>query len=477
VTTAANSSSALTFARMRDRWSGLIGSVDPRVSLGVLLGCLVALVLLAAERASFLTPSAHRGSFPGWLAGPFRGLLPLAQPGRVTLQSLVTVMVGVMLVAYAVTVTRSDRLTARTVVLGVVSAHLLLLLAPPLFSTDVFGYINYGRLGALHGLNPYAAVPADGPHGDPSFSLINWYHLSSPYGPLFTLATYPLAYLSLPVAFWVLKLLLVAADLGVLALVWRCASLLDRNPAWAVAFVGLNPLVLLWMVGAEHNDSLMMLLVMVSVYFTLLRGARWHGAAAGAAIVAAAAIKPSAVALLPLILVAGQWRWKLVGMALAAVAIGGASLAAFGPHGPSLGAQSSLVVPQGLPNLLGLALGLGGETSVLRAALTAVMVLAIGAATVYAARRHDRWLTAGCAAMLVVVLTLSWTQAWYVFWILPLAVLARDASLRVAALAVSVLLFAEFMPAESTLTARLHIRPGATALGAQHQRAIDRVFY
>jgi Glycosyltransferase family 87 len=477
VTVALTRASALSLDRWRDRLSMRIQSIDPRVSLGVLLGCLLSLVLLAAERTSFLTPSAHGGTFPPWLAGPFKGLLPFTQPDKVTLQYLVTLLVGLMLVAYLVTVARGDRLTARTIVVSVVFAHLLLMLAPPLFSTDVFGYINYGRLGALHGLNPYTAVPADGPHGDPSFSLINWYHLSSPYGPLFTLATYPLAFLSVPVAFWILKLMLIAADLGVLALVWRCAQLIGRSPAWAVAFVGLNPLVLLWMVGADHNDSLMMLLVMVSVYLTLRGGGRRRAAGAGAAIVAAAAIKPSAAALIPLILVAGWWRWKLAGMAFAALLVGVASLAVFGLHGPSLGSQSSLVVPQGLPNLLGLALGLGGETSGLRAVLTAVMLLALGAATLYAARRQDRWLTAGTAAMLALILTLSWTQAWYVFWVLPLAVLARDRRLQLAVLATCALLFVEFMPAESTLTMRLGVRPGATPLGAQHQRAVDRVFY
>jgi hypothetical protein len=39
------------------------------------------------------------------------------------------------------------------------------------------------------------------------------------------------------------------------------------------------------------------------------------------------------------------------------------------------------------------------------------------------------------------------------------------------------LLFLEFMPAQRTTLFRPHLRPGATALGRQHQRAIDRAFY
>jgi Glycosyltransferase family 87 len=459
--------------------------LDPRLAIGGLLVCLLAVVLLGAEATSFLTPSARGApSYPSWLAGPLHGLLPAKLPSRVTLQYEVTLLVGLMLVAYVLTLRRIDRVPSAWVITAVLLAHMLLLLAPPLFSTDVFGYINYARLGALHGLNPYSAVPADGPHNDPSYVLTNWHHLSSPYGPLFTLLTYPLAFLGVPAAFWIVKVAVVAADLGVVALVWKCARLLGRPPAAAVTFVALNPLVLLWMVGADHNDSLMMLMVMVSVYFSTRAGraderrrTHWLAAASGLAIVAAAAIKPSAAVLLPIVLVAGKWPWKLAGMALAAVAIGGASLAAFGLHVPSLSAQSDLIVPQGLPNLLGLALGLGGETSGLHAVLTALMLAAIGAAVLYAARRPGRWLTAGAAAVLALVLALSWTQAWYVFWVLPLAALARERRLRLVALAVSALLFVEFMPAQSTITARLNIRPGATPLGVHHQKATDRAFY
>src|SRR5205814_55495 len=59
-------------------------------------------------------------------------------------------------------------------------------LGPPLPLTDVFNYELYGRMAALHGLNPYRALPVAAAN-DPAFALANWHHLSSPYGPLFTL--------------------------------------------------------------------------------------------------------------------------------------------------------------------------------------------------------------------------------------------------------------------------------------------------
>ena len=65
-------------------------------------------------------------------------------------------------------------------------AHLAALLAPPLFSGDVFGYIGFARLDVLHGLSPYVHTAAAAPH-DAIYHLLGWTNLTTPYGPLFTL--------------------------------------------------------------------------------------------------------------------------------------------------------------------------------------------------------------------------------------------------------------------------------------------------
>src|ERR1700688_3849470 len=67
-------------------------------------------------------------------------------------------------------------------------------LAPPLLSHDVYSYVDYARLGALHGLAPSVHGPAAAP-ADPAFAHVTWPHTTSAYGPLFTLVTYPLAWL------------------------------------------------------------------------------------------------------------------------------------------------------------------------------------------------------------------------------------------------------------------------------------------
>ena len=172
--------------------------------------------------------------------------------------------------------------------------------------TDVFNYIHYGRMGVLHGLNPYTVIPALAPHADASFALSNWRHLLSPYGPAFTLFSYALVPLGVAGSFWAIKLAVALASLGTLALVWRCAQLLGRSPASAVAFVGFNPIVLVWGLGADHNDSLMLFFVVLAVYLKLRSPAAPR--AAGAALVLAVFIKASAAVLLPVFIAAGHRR-------------------------------------------------------------------------------------------------------------------------------------------------------------------------
>ena len=138
----------------------------------------------------------------------------------------------------------------------------------------------------------------------------------SAYGPLFTLATYPLAWLGVGTAVAILKAVAALSVLGLAAIVARLAAPRGLDPARAAAFVALNPLVLVHVVGGAHNDGLMMLLAMLAVA-ALLAG---REAAAGASLVAAVAIKSAAAFLAPFALAEstapGRSATKLVAGAL-----------------------------------------------------------------------------------------------------------------------------------------------------------------
>ena len=145
----------------------------------------------------------------------------------------------------------------RTIAIWVVAVHVILLMSPPLQLTDLFNYLGYARLGGVHHLNPYTHVIGVEFH-DPVFRFTTWHHLRSPYGHLFTAITYPIAMLPIPVAYWVLKVLTVLLSLAFIWLVWKCATLLGRDPRFAVLFVAANPIYLIYAVGGFHNDFFML---------------------------------------------------------------------------------------------------------------------------------------------------------------------------------------------------------------------------
>jgi alpha-1,6-mannosyltransferase len=441
---------------------------------GLTLGSFV-IVLMAAERPSTFTPTSAGGYFPAWMAGPLRALLPGLTHNEDRLAWLLSGVMLAMYVLYIVAFRFADRVRAGWTISALLAIHLAFLLSPPLQYTDVFNYIHYARMGALDGLNPYTVIPALAPHADASFALSNWRHLLSPYGPAFTLFSYVLVPLGVAGSFWAIKLAVGLASLGTLALVWRCAQLLGRSPASAAAFVGLNPIVLVWGLGADHNDSLMLFFVVLAVYLTLRTPAAPR--AAGAALVLAVFIKASAAALAPVFIAAGHRRGLIRGGLAAVAVLGTASVIAFGAHAPDLSTQSRLVTAIGLPNLLGLVLGQGGETHALHLAVSLAVVAVVAGCTAAVARGRMNWLTAAAVVLAAVTVSLSWAVPWYLVWVLPFAALAPARRMRGAVVLLGAYFLIAFMPAAYLLARDLHFAPQSTHLGVVHRRQVEALLH
>jgi hypothetical protein len=199
--------------------------------------------------------------------------------------------------------------------------------------------------------------------------------------------------------------------------------------------------------------------------------------------VTATAIKASGGVLIPVVL-AGLLRTPralvqvLLGMVLACVVVGAASLLAFGLHIPDLSTQGSLVTSESVPNLIGLAVGAGGESTGLRDGLSGVLVAAVLFCCWLAWSRWpaaDRSITASGWASVALLVTLSWVLPWYVLWVLPLAALSSSRRLRVAALVVGVYLIVAWAPASGLLWNAIDFHPEKTQLGRLHQRYVKEL--
>ncbi|MDQ6806772.1 MAG: DUF2029 domain-containing protein [Actinomycetota bacterium] len=410
-------------------------------ALGILfVGCL-AVVLFATAGPSVLA-ARSRWAFPDWMSGPLHGVFGHLVRDPQTLNYGLSVVLLTLTVAYGVAVAAVRALSMRTIVIAVVALHIVMLLSPPLALTDLFNYLGYARLGALHHLNPYTHVITIVRH-DPIWGLASWRNLRSPYGTVFTLVTYPLALMPLPVAYWVAKTATVLASLGLIALVWRCARQLGRDPRFAVLFVAANPIFLIFELGGFHNDVFMILPAMAAVSLLLDRREGW----AGGAVVLAVAIKFAALLLLPFLLLAARpgvrrRAWLLGGMAIAAIPLAVASYVAFGFATPNLSDQSSLLTVFSVPNLIGLALGLGGGTATLLRVASVAVVLVIAVLV----RRRGDWLSDAGWSTLALICSLAWLVPWYIVWLLPLAALGTSIRLRRATLMLTVFLVLTFIP-------------------------------
>jgi alpha-1,6-mannosyltransferase len=400
-----------------------------------LAGLCVVYALIAALPAApgSRVVLATAGGSPDWLLGPLRPL-GLSGASGSSAGPLLYAGLWVALALYAVVLLRAADISRRAAIWTVAGLHVLFLLAPPLLSQDVFSYIAYARLGVEHGLSPYTHSPIDIPH-DAVFGFAGSKDAVSVYGPAFTLLTYPLSPLGVAGAYWVLKLLAAAASLGVVALVWRSAERLGRDPVWPALFVGLSPLVLVHVVSAAHNEALVMLLVMAGVYAFVCGQPR----AAGAWPTLAAGVKASAGLVLPyLVLGSRRLRPALAGVAAAALLLLLLGLLGFGTDvfqslgllSQNQGRSSRLSFPYLVSELVG--------NRVFVRALFGLAFAAVAAWTLWRVWRRgaDPIRMAAWATVAILVAT-AWLVPWYLLWLLPLAALAADRRLTLATLALS----------------------------------------
>lgn len=417
----------------------------------------------AADRPSQFVP-ARSGGWPSWLAGP------LGHLGVGISSSRFQALTLLMCAGYGCVLIAARALSPRSIAAAIVAANAILLLGPPLISQDVFGYLAFARMGVLHGLDPYTQVAAQAP-ADPVLAFIGWPYQHSPYGPLFTLASYGTAPLGLAGGLWALKTFAVLAGLIAVALTARAAGLLGGSRRFAAAFLGLNPVVLELAVGGDHND--MLVLALLAGALALTAGARARNRAGALALAAGVGMKLTAGVALPfLVLASPDWRERarvavaaVAGLALVAV-IG---LIGFGSHAlgflNAIGEQQQLVATHSIPAETARLFGLGGTPSWWRHCFTAAFALVLAYALWRTARGAD-WRRAAAWTTLALVVCTAWLLPWYAVWPLPLAAVCDDRRLRAAALIVCAYAIAIHLSLADPLLSGHTAHSAARAIGA-----------
>lgn len=311
-----------------------------------------------------------------------------------------------------------------------------MVVAPPMFSRDVFSYAAQGEMTSYH-LSPYVLGPfslGSSPFVNPVDPL--WVNAPAPYGPFFLsldgtidrLARHN--QLATVVGLRLLELVaVVVLGLGVSALA-RC---LQRDGGEAFALSALNPIVLITLVDGAHNDALMAALLVWGVVLALRRHLVW------AVVVCSCAAAVKAPAALGLVFIAWTWlgsrasvreRLRPIGLSLgvtAAVFAVWTWLAGFGwgwvANLTSNGAVRSWDAPM---TALGLALADTGHVLGLHSLSVTTMLtitralgfaIALGASAwmLLTGKRHS-WVRLLGLSLIALVILGPVVQPWYFVW-------------------------------------------------------------
>jgi hypothetical protein len=361
-----------------------------------------------------------------------------------SLGGLFLALLALAFVAYllALALSRQARQTLRLVLIAAAVIQLLPLAGPLLVSTDAWTYWEYGRIGAIHGGDPYVDTPNEFPD-DPAYDRAgaDWRDTTSVYGPAFTLLSEAVALVSgssAAAAAWIFKALAAAGVLACAVLAARLA----RDKAYAAALVGWNPLFAIHFAGGGHNDSILIAFTLAAL--TLAAAGRRQ--LAGAAWALAVLIKWVPLVFFGLRAVAARAEGRRVGhvgfaVALAAV-VGLATwrygvdwVRSFGPLARNAAEQSSYALPHrleqlGLPH--GLTLALAGVA----------LVAGLAWLAREAAGGRVRLGLAGC----LLLATTPWLTPWYAIWAVPLAAAEDDRRAQLLSLAFCAYLLPQAIP-------------------------------
>ena len=162
---------------------------------------------------------------------------------------------------------RNDSSRSTALILG--GAFLLFALVfvfgPTFQSKDVFSYIFHGRAMSVYHSNPYLLIPHARPH-DVFYPLIGWKFNTSVYGPLYNIMSYLITKVAgNGIAANVLgfKLLAFGGYAASLPMVyWLTKRVTPGKQNMALAITAWCPILVIHVLGAGHNDSVMVALIL-----------------------------------------------------------------------------------------------------------------------------------------------------------------------------------------------------------------------
>lgn len=426
---------------------------------------------------------------------PTFGVRLLNLPSRIQTVSLTMTTTGAVMMTLAWLMLGRFTLGSRKMTRSQLDRTLLLwalplLIAPPMYSKDVYSYLAQSEI-SLQGSDPYKVGPATGLGLDHVFTLSvpsMWRETPAPYGPLFLWIGRGISRLTGENIVEAVLFHRLVVLLGVGLIVWATPRLARRCGVAEVSALWLgpaNPLLFMHLVAGIHNEALMLGLMLAGTEFAL-RGVdaaapllprplawprdrqqwqRWYPLAM--LITGAVLITLSSQVKLPSLLALGfvamalacRWGGTVKAFVVASGSLGAVALAVMALIGWASGLGFGWLFTLGTANVVrswmspptllalgtgqvGILLGLGDHTTAVLALTRAMGVTLIAVIVLwllFAVMRGRLHPVGGLGVALGATLLLfPVVQPWYVLWaIIPLAAWATRPRFRAAAIVVT----------------------------------------
>ena len=292
-----------------------------------------------------------------------------------------------------------------------------LLLAPPMFSRDVYAYAGQALL-VVRGVDPYSSGP--GALSGPLVTGVDevWLDTGSPYGPLWLWVAGLVVRVTGESLLPALAGMRLLAVLGLALAAWALHRLGGPRALWlGVA----NPLVLVHLVAGAHNEALMLGLMVAGLAVSSLP-------LAAVLVTLGALVKLPAIAVLPfLVMAVPGWAARARAAAVVLGASAATVLAVSLGTGLGFGWLTTLDAGRARLSLFSLTTGLGMLLPWLEPVLALGLLVGAGVAAWLLWRTPALGpVRAAGLALLAVSLLLPVVQPWYVLWgVLPLAAVLR----------------------------------------------------
>ncbi len=171
--------------------------------------------------------------------------------------------------------TNQGRTTKEDIFKLIILTSLILTFAYSAFSHDIFNYMFDARIVTKYGMNPYLYKALDF-EGDLWIRFMHWTHRTYPYGPIWLLISLPFSFLGMQkfvITLFLFKLLFLASYLFNCFFIYKIADKVNKETSIsALVFFAFNPLILIESLVSPHNDSLMLLFALCSIYLLFVKG-------------------------------------------------------------------------------------------------------------------------------------------------------------------------------------------------------------